>query len=131
MNFANFYKKFIRNFSSIVILFTLILQSTIKLLEVSFFSIIGTNKKQNYKVKDSINDIGKKKIKNLLITRKSKILVKCKKLAKSKKSDFAKINFFKSDFLISKVKKTFNYIRKALIKHQFFIILILNIIFEL
>lgn len=47
---------------------------------------------------------------------KLKILKKSENLSKSKKSDFIKVSFFKTDFLISKAKKTFNHLQKSFTK---------------
>lgn len=57
--------------------------------------------------------------KKLNLTKYKKInLVKSKKpnLADFKKSDFVKINFFGTDFLTLKTKKTFRHLQKAFIK---------------
>lgn len=107
LDFVNFYRRFIKNFSNIAVLFTLILQTTKSIKVSSLSTRVNKNKYYQNKKNEAIRAGSDKK--NLSPITKLKILAKSKKsnLAKPKKSDFIKANFFEMDFLTSGTKKTF------------------------
>ena len=111
LGFANFYKRFIRNFSKIVTLLTLMLQTTNK----EALSTQATENKKNQDTSASANSVGGRgvdgDIKNLSFV---------VKLAKSKKPIFVKFNSSGTDFFTIRVKKAFIHLRKAFIKAPIF-----------
>ncbi len=116
LGFANFYKRFIQNFSKIVVPLTSILQTT----NDETMSIQATRNKKNQDAPTSTDGDGiGESFENLSTTIK---LAKSKKskLTKSKKSDLSKANFAKvnsrTDFLTSGAKKAFIYLQKAFTK---------------
>ncbi len=127
LGFANLYKKFIKNFSRIATLLTLMLQTTGK---IKSQSILANTSKKNQEVSNSTtradsNGVGKN-IKNLstvinLAKFKKSDLIKLKKLDLPK-TNSTKVNF-RTDFLTSRAKKAFIYLQKpfikALILHHF------------
>lgn len=82
------------------------------MLNISYISIEVTKHDYNQKIKDSSNtnniDNTSRKIKNLLMAKKLKSLTKSKNLVKE--LYFAKINFFKINFFIFKVRIVFIYL---------------------
>ena len=113
LGFANFYKRFIKNFSRIATLLTLILQTTDKSTRNKAQST-QTEKQNVLNGVSSASDADgiDGSIKNLSTVVKS---------TKSKKSDLLKANFVKvnssgTGFLTCKAKKAFIYLRKAFIK---------------
>lgn len=114
LNFINFDRGFIKNFSRMTALL------------ISIFKTIGNNNLdiqayQNKKNQDAPNDVGSsgndnvsRDIENLLTIiklakSKKPNLAKSKKsgLTKAKKLDFSKANFSETDFLTFEAKKTF------------------------
>ena len=95
LSFANFYKKFIKNFNRIAALFTLIL---LTISNNNLSTLINNNEKNQGILCNISNKDINKDIKNL-----SSIV----KLAKSKK---LKTNFSETEFLTLKVKKAFIYL---------------------
>ncbi len=115
LGFANFYRKFIKNFNRIVILLTSMLRTIDN-------EALSTQVTENEKNQDILNGIAEansggvdRNIKNLSIIVKSAKFKK-PKLTKPKKSDlvkaqnFAKTNSSKIDFLTPKAKKAFIYL---------------------
>ncbi len=136
--FANFYRKFIKNFSRIATPLTSILWTTSELLDARSLSIRANDNNYNQEVEGGGDSGGAvdRKAKNLSKAQKSKISAKSKKSAKTKKpdTDFAKAKANEAsgmDFLTFEVRVAFIRLRKALTKPQFFIILIRIIIFRL
>ncbi len=118
LGFANFYQRFIQNFSKIAASLTLMLQTT----SDEILSIQTTENEKNQDAPASTDSGGVDgNIKNLSTARK---LAKSKKpkLTKPKKSDlikaqnFAKANSFETDFLTPKAKKVLIYLWKAFTK---------------
>ncbi len=106
LGFANFYRRFIRNFSRIAVLLTSMLQTTDN-------KALSTQAIENKKNQDAPSTAGGadsgnvgESIKNLSTAAKS---------AKSKKPNFAKANFG-TDFLIPGAKEAFIYLWKAFTK---------------
>lgn len=127
LNFVNFYIKFIRNFSRIVVQLILILQTTGNSNQST--QTYRNKKNQDTKSRVSRVDVGvDADIKNLSIVIK---LVKLKKLIwLSLKSRICQKSIFpKQIFLLSKPKKLSYIYKISLLKHQFFSILIQNAIF--
>ncbi len=125
LGFANFYRKFIRNFSRIVVPLTSMLQTTGN-------DDLHIQAGQNKKNQDASNDAGNtggaggvdrvsRSIKNLSTAAKS-AKSKKPKLTKPKKSDlvkaqnFARANSFGADFLTSEAKKAFIHLQKDFTK---------------
>ncbi len=121
VDFANFYRRFIRNFSTIVVSLTSILQKTGN-------NDLGVQTSRHKENQDAIADAGSasngkisRSIKNLSTVAK---LAKSKKLklTKPKKSDlikaqnFAKANSSRTDFLTSEAKKVFIHLQKNFTK---------------
>ncbi len=115
LGFANFYRRFIRNFSRIAVPLTSMLQTTDN-------KALSTQAIENEKNQDAPNaakgaDGGNisGSIKNLSTAGK---LAKSKKpkLTKRKRSNLIKAHFSGTDFLTSKAKKVFIYLRKAFTK---------------
>ncbi len=112
LGFANFYRKFIKNFSRIAAPLTSMLQTTGN-------NNLDIQADQNEKNQDALNNAGGTSdaggggsIKNLATAAKS-VKSKKPKLTKTKKSDFARANYSEMDFFISEAKKTFIYLWKA------------------
>lgn len=99
--FANFHIRFIKNLSKIVAPLIIILP-------------IIDYKTQNIKVKNQIiSNNASTKDTNDGISKYNKNLSTVAKSVKSKKLDFIKANLLKTDFLISKAKKTFIHLQKV------------------
>ena len=122
-NFANFYRKFIKNFNEITASLTLMLEIT----NNEALSIQATQDKTNEAVLASDNGDGggggrvDRSIENLLIITN---LAKSKKskLTKPKKSDLINVKAnIRTDFLIFGAKKAFIHLQKAFIKVLIFI----------
>ena len=107
LNFANFYKIFIKNFNKIAALLTSILQTTDK-------KVLKTQVTENKRNQDTSASIGGVDNKN--VDRNIKNLLFIVKLAKSKKPIFAKANFFGTDFFTTGAKEAFIYLQKAFIE---------------
>ncbi len=113
LGFANFYRRFIKNYNRIVVPFTLILQIT----DNNNLTIQANKNKKNQDTLRGNGSIGggdkvDRSIKNLSIVAKS---------TKSKKSDlpkanFVKVYFFETDFLTLESKKTFIHLQKTFTK---------------
>ena len=120
LNFANFYRRFIKNFSKIAVLLTLMLRTTNKPTGNKLQSTYTKN--QNALGIAGRADMGKmgRNIKNLS-TIANLAKSKKSKLTKPKKSDLsnAKANF-QPDFLSFKAKKTFIHLQKAFTKALIF-----------
>ena len=132
LGFANFYRKFIRNFSGIV-------ASLISILQITNESIgdnSQSNQAENQDVAGSVGGtsgsrIGSRvggSIKNLSTTAKS---AKKPKSTKLKKSDSTKVKSSKRDFLTPRAKRSSYIYKKLLPKLQFLSILIQSVIFGL
>lgn len=109
LGFANFYKKFIRNFSKITTSFIVMLQTTPISLDSSFLVIRANQESYNRGIKDGngVDDIVSS------VSSRNKYLLnmgKLKNLAKSKNSDFAKTNSFRAYFFNLGAKKVFTYL---------------------
>lgn len=128
---CKFYWQNIKSFVKLLLHSVSILEN---ILLVVFTNINYSNNTMNFddkeiaRVGDKISDniIGKK-VKNLLIAKN------IKKLTRSKKSNFAKAKAnkgFKTSFFIIQVKLACSYLRQIFSRHQFFSILIKNIILK-
>ncbi len=107
LGFANLYRRFIRNFSRIAALLTLILQTTTESTKDEIQSTQATENKENQDAAAGAGGAGSgENIKNL-----STVV----KLAKSKKSNFAKANFGMG-FLTPGAKEAFIHLQKAFTK---------------
>ena len=112
LGFANFYRKFIKNFGRI----TAPLISMLQIIDDKTLSIQATKNKKNQDVSASADNIGgdrvDKNMKNLctiakLAKSKKPKLTKPKKLDLIKAQNFVKANSSEMDFLTSEAKKTF------------------------
>ncbi len=108
LGFANFYRRFIQNFSRIAALLTLILQTTDD--ETLSTQAIESKKNQDTPTSTGGGDGVNRDTKNLSSVVKS---------AKSKKPNFAKANS-ETDFLTPGAKKAFIYLRNAFTKAPIF-----------
>ncbi len=104
LGFANFYRRFIKNFCRIAALLTSILRTTNKLTRDETKSTQAIETKENQDATAGVSSAGSGGSINNLLT--------IVKLAKSKKPNFAKVNFG-MDFLTSGAKKAFIHLRKA------------------
>ena len=89
LSFTNFYKKFIKNFSKI------------EALLISILQIIGDNDQSTLANASKKNQATAGRIDN---DRVDKGIENLSTIIKSKKSDYAKVNFFGRDFLTFKTK---------------------------
>lgn len=112
LGFANFYRRFIKNFSKI----TVLLYSLLRTIDNNKLDTQFNRNQKNHKILSSISDDARgdgisKNIKNLSTIAKSAKFKKSN-LAKSKKpillKDFIKA-IFGTDFLTTKAKNTFIY----------------------
>lgn len=117
LGFANFYKRFNKNFSKITISLIFLFQIT-KLADNNTLSIQTNKKKKNsdvVKIASRAFDNGvSKNNKNIWNIKRLKNSTKLKKLI------LAKINFFNTNFFIFGVKEVFIYLLKAFTKASIF-----------
>ncbi len=111
LGFANFYRRFIRNFSRITAQLTLMLRAT----NMSIGNETQSTQAENQDALGAVGRVGGggvgRSFENMSTARKSAESKK-PKLTKSKKSDLAKANFG-TDFLTPEAKKAFIHLRKA------------------
>ncbi len=121
LGFANFYTRFIQNFSRIAVSLTSMLQTTDN-------EALSTQAIENEKNQDAPSATSGANGGN--VGGNIKNLSTAAKLAKSKKPNFAKANS-KTDFLTPGAKEIFIHLRKALPRLRFLGILIQSVIFRL
>ena len=120
LDFANFYGRFIKNFSRIATPLTSMLRTTSELSDARSLRIKANDNNYNQKVGGGGGGAGAagRKVKNLSESEKSKISAKSKKSAKAKKpnTDFAKSKAneaFGTDFLTCEARAVFIRLQKA------------------